>query len=307
MPDELKTPKMVPSFRPAPAMRNMATFPDITLSTGWIPAAKGGGNYGFRPFSGFFPDLFSHSENGGNGFGNNHQQSQFSYNNNYQQQQQQQNHQPEPPSSFTSGSQIWPRDMFDTNGLPNADAKSNSSTQPSPRSSIAHMSQLSTPTHIYQNPNHSNLNNNDPSSSTSNQDMHQDFTSQFPIFQSQYSPELSYVPLPLEQPPAPSIQQLNAAVNRVETFIQNPSSSLLSSSSSSSSQPPTLSPWATMRANILVTEAMIRFVLVEYRDLIDGLLAKQQVGNDGMKLETDVSADQEWEAAAKDMLDVFNG
>jgi len=61
-----------------------------------------------------------------------------------------------------------------------------------------------------------------------------------------------------------------------------------------------------MRANILVTEAMIRFVLVEYRDLVDGLLSKQGGGHEAM-MNPDHSADEEWEAAAKNMLDVFNG
>jgi len=276
MPEELKTPSMVPAFRPSAPLRNITSFPDITLSTGFVPAATGGGNYGFRPFSGFFSDLFSDENANGNGNGySGHQQ--------FQPQNQ------ETPPSFATGTQIWPSNMFDTNGLPNADAKSNSSAQPSPRSSIAHMSQLSTPTHVHsQNP----VQN---SSSNSNGNG----VNPFPVFQSQYSPELPHAPLPTHQTPAPSIQQLNAAVNRVENFIQSPPPML-------SSQPPLLSPWATMRANILVTEAMIRFVLVEYRDLVDGLLSKQGGGHEAM-MNPDHSADEEWEAAAKNMLDVFNG
>ncbi|EPQ27029.1 uncharacterized protein PFL1_05313 [Pseudozyma flocculosa PF-1] len=84
---------------------------------------------------------------------------------------------------------------------------------------------------------------------------------------------------------------------------------------------PILSPLCTLHANVIVTEAMVRFVMVEYRELIGArvadLRARGQVDFDGglgggnRPGEAGAfgynESEDGWEAAAKDMLDVLHG
>lgn len=83
-------------------------------------------------------------------------------------------------------------------------------------------------------------------------------------------------------PSIPSTAQLNAARDQVVAFRPSPPPP---AAGSTEDRVPILSGFAICRANILVTEAMLRFVLVEYRELLQGhlkrLLKAEQSQRDG--------------------------
>lgn len=59
-----------------------------------------------------------------------------------------------------------------------------------------------------------------------------------------------------------------------------------------------------MRANILITETMIRFVLNEYRELLDNFSAQCQPLQ---SMHAQDTLDDDWETAAKEMVDTLQG
>lgn len=71
-------------------------------------------------------------------------------------------------------------------------------------------------------------------------------------------------------PTLPAMSQLYAARNQVTAFHPAPPAS-------DPSRPPILSGFAICRANILVTEAMLRFVLVDYQEYLQGVLAQHRL------------------------------
>ncbi|KAN0063684.1 hypothetical protein ACQY0O_003733 [Thecaphora frezii] len=99
---------------------------------------------------------------------------------------------------------------------------------------------------------------------------------------------------------------LNAAMDEVNAFRPSPPPQPMRG------REPILSPLCTLHANVIVTEAMVRFVIVEYRELIGArivdLRARGQVdfGGRGETFGYNDARDG-WEAAAKDMLDVLHG
>ncbi|PWN50445.1 hypothetical protein IE53DRAFT_95384 [Violaceomyces palustris] len=100
--------------------------------------------------------------------------------------------------------------------------------------------------------------------------------------------------------------EVNAAYEQVNAFRPSPPPQ------ANRSAEPILSPLCTLHANVIVTEAMIRFVIVEYRELITAQVSQLQArtqpqisGADRLDFFLDESEDG-WEAAAKDMLDVLH-
>lgn len=96
----------------------------------------------------------------------------------------------------------------------------------------------------------------------------------------------------------PSMAQLNDAVRQLTAFRPAPPPH----------QPPILTPFATMRANILITETMIRFVLAEYRELLESAAkqlststgqASSQSSEGAVKVE---NGSLDWETATEDMI-----
>lgn len=79
-----------------------------------------------------------------------------------------------------------------------------------------------------------------------------------------------------ESPVMPSTAQLKAAREQVVAFRPSPPLADLTHG-----QVPILSGFAICRANILVTEAMLRFVLVDYQELLQGYLARQRQEEEG--------------------------
>lgn len=77
----------------------------------------------------------------------------------------------------------------------------------------------------------------------------------------------------LESPALPSPAQLNAARDQVVAFRPPlPSAGSMQAT-------PVLSGFAICRANILVTEAMLKFVLVDYRELLQSHLRRLRISN----------------------------
>jgi hypothetical protein len=93
--------------------------------------------------------------------------------------------------------------------------------------------------------------------------------------------------------PAPSAAQLSLATSQVEAFRPTPAEE--------PEAPESLSLWATMRANILITVCMIRFVSSERVEFLDSLQAQFS----GVKQQS--SSADDWQAASRDMLGAFHG
>ncbi|CAO1616363.1 unnamed protein product [Sympodiomycopsis kandeliae] len=90
-------------------------------------------------------------------------------------------------------------------------------------------------------------------------------------------------------PTVPSTAQLNAAREQVVAFRPSPPAV-----GSAQAVIPILSGFAICRANILVTEAMLRFVLVDYRELLQSQLKK-------LRLTLDNTTEMEEEEASNDI------
>ncbi|PWN20050.1 hypothetical protein BCV69DRAFT_313250 [Microstroma glucosiphilum] len=93
----------------------------------------------------------------------------------------------------------------------------------------------------------------------------------------------------------PSAAQLNAARDQVVSFRPSPPPI----SSSSQSHFPILSGFAICRANILVTEAMLRFVLVDYREQLQGHLNRLRLASGEVNPEEEDDASKDIEEAAR--------
>lgn len=97
-------------------------------------------------------------------------------------------------------------------------------------------------------------------------------------------------------PQVPSTAQLNSARDQVNSFRPSPPPA---SSSSSHSRFPILSGFAICRANILVTEAMLRFVLVDYREQLQGHLNRLRLASGEVNPEEEDDASKDIEEAAR--------
>lgn len=195
----------------------------------------------------------------------------------------------------------WPHGTFDENGLPNA---TDGSSQPS--SSAASPSAWGGPPLA---------------------------TGPAPVpgaFFSDFMPSNNATGSRSGSPVPPSAAQLNAARDQVVAFRPSPPAT-------GPSQTPILSGFAICRANILVTEAMLRFLLVDYRELLKnrldylrkeamatfslgessgngmglgqpdskmamGLAQELQMGNAGSDADEDVEASNDIEVAAQNFF-----
>ncbi|CAO1618276.1 unnamed protein product [Parajaminaea phylloscopi] len=88
-------------------------------------------------------------------------------------------------------------------------------------------------------------------------------------------------------PAAPSTAQLNAALEQVVAFRPSPPAA-----GPARPQITILSGFAICRANILVTEAMLRFVLVDYQELLQGYLARQRREEEACGIASVINSDE---------------